>query len=131
MRQSTISTLNRQPTIRRHRRCHLLRKTLITFTAISSCLGEGMTALPGIADFMLWTHQLFNKDQHYTNSESFVSDNPYLMVGIVWMLFSVFITDWYLEGRNFVNTADNPRPVPEEHLDITPDLENGLLPAPF
>ncbi|MDF1761306.1 MAG: hypothetical protein P1U40_12305 [Coxiellaceae bacterium] len=81
---------------------HFARRVAFPIAIVSSC-AEGLTAIPALADLSFWIHQMVRpKDTTYNNSEDFIKDHSGILVFILAVAVCGILTDYTLEGRNFV-----------------------------
>lgn len=111
--------------------CRLFVRKVAVPIALVSSVSEGLTAIPGMADLCFWTYRLFSSaDSDVRSSEDFVQKHPGVLGVILFVAVCSILTDYMLEGRNFVRNAfpeesDRSRELREVLIDFPDSLPQG------
>ncbi len=84
------------------RHLRLFARNVALPIALVSSFAEGLTAIPGLADLSFWIYQMVHPDNQYENSENFIKDHSGLLTFILLVAACSVLTDYMLEGKNFV-----------------------------
>ncbi|MDF1796516.1 MAG: hypothetical protein P1U63_08280 [Coxiellaceae bacterium] len=92
---------------------HFARRVAFPIAIVSSC-AEGLTAIPALADLSFWIYQLVHPQAtEYPNSEEFIKDHSGILIVILAIAVCGILTDYKLEGKNYVQQTLQENAEPE------------------